>query len=208
MALLFQRIDSKIANGASTTIHTPGRTKSYNPAGRLFQNFLSSQPVHQYDYSHGVRSRADFQAVLNIFYVVMFTPYDGFLHKDWRDYQASQLNSNCAPLTATTLQLQRVHSFGGVAWNRNITKPNTSATGVQVFRTRTGATSGISSSVDTTTGIVTISGHVAGDTYTWSGEFDVPVTFTDDDWAADLEVNTINLWLTSNPIKVEELVGY
>ena len=33
-------------------------------------------------------------------------------------------------------------------------------------------------SIDTATGIATISGHVSGDTYNWAGEFDVPVTFS------------------------------
>jgi hypothetical protein len=47
---------------------------------------------------------------------------------------------------------------------------------VQVYRNG-GA---ISPSIDYTTGIVTISGHTGGDTYTWAGDFDVPVAFADD----------------------------
>jgi uncharacterized protein (TIGR02217 family) len=203
MTFLEQRLDTKITHGASGGPTVPGRTKTYLPNGKLYQDFTASTGIHRYDVSHGVRSRADFQAVLDLFYVVMFTPYEGFRFKDWRDYQGLQTNTRLRLIAGSTWQLQRRHVFGGVEFLRDITKPVAST--VTVWRTRSAVVSAAIAVVDYTTGIVTITGHVDGDTYTWTGEFDMPVTFTDDTWVGDLEVNTVNLWVTSNPIKLEEI---
>lgn len=99
----------------------------------------------------------------------------------------------------------RRHLFGGIEYLRSIKKPCASPAST-VYRTRSGSTTLISATVDTTTGIATISGHVVGDTYTWAGEFDVPVTFVDDEWTSSLEVNTQNLHVMSQSIKLEELL--
>lgn len=208
MTILYQRLDSRITQGSTSSVVIPGRTKYYNPSGKLFQNFLSGRPRHVYDYSHGVRSRADFQQVLDAFYVVMLTPYEGLLHRDWRDYIATQVNSACSVNVAgTTLQLQRKHNFGTVSWLRNITKPCASPAPL-IYRTRSSITSSLGAlTVDTTTGIVTgLTGHNSGDAYSWEGQFDVPVAFTDSEWVNNLEVSTQNLYLTSNSIKLEELL--
>jgi hypothetical protein len=64
-----------------------------------------------------------------------------------------------------------------------------------------------SASIDTATGIATISGHVSGDTYNWAGEFDVPVTFSDDAWVQQLETMTGDGALATMPtINLEEIV--
>lgn len=207
MAFLEQRLDTRITHGAIGGPSVPGRVKRYLPNGELYQNFTSTRPVHRYDVSHGLRSRADFQTVLDAFYVVMFTPYTGLRYKDWRDFIATQANTRATLLAGSTtqLQLQRRHVFGGIQFLRDIKKPCAAPTPT-VYRTRSGSTSSISATVDTTTGIATISGHVNGDTYTWIGEFDVPVTFVDDEWTGSLEVNTENLHVNSAPIKLEELL--
>ena len=205
MALLYQRLDDRITQGSFGTVRIPGRTKSYNPAGKLFQNFLATRPVHIYDYAHGVRTRDDFQAVLDAFYVVLLTPYDGLLHRDWRDYIATKNNSNCSVVDSVTLQLQRKHKFGAAFYLRSITKPCASPS-IVVYRTRSGIESVASVTIDTTTGLATVTGHTTGDTYTWEGQFDIPVTFTDNEWVATLEVSVNNLYVTSAPIKLEELI--
>ena len=64
----------------------------------------------------------------------------------------------------------------------------------------------ISTTADLNTGIANISGHVGGDTYTWVGNFDVPVTFSDD--ALDqIEItgHAQDLLQSLPSIKVEEL---
>jgi uncharacterized protein (TIGR02217 family) len=203
MNFLEQRLDTRITHGAKGGPTVPGRSKFYLPNGRLRQKFAASMPIHKYDVSHGLRSRADFQILLDLFYVVMFTPYEGFRFKDWRDFIATQANSRCTLISGSNYQLQRVHTFGAATFLRDIKKPVSGT--VTVFRTRGGVVSAAAAIIDYTTGIAAVSGHVAGDTYTWTGEFDVPVTFTDDAWMADLEVSTQNLHVTSSSIVLEEI---
>jgi uncharacterized protein (TIGR02217 family) len=207
MAFLEQRIDAKITRGVRFTETVPGRVMNRYPNGRLVQNFEGEVPLTTCDLAHGVRSSADFQALLDAWYIVNFTPYEGLRVKNWRDYIATQTNTSATFLSGSTtqLQLQRLHTFGGVTFLRDIRKPCASPA-VVVYRTRTGATSSIAATVDTTTGIATISGHVSGDTYTWTGEFDIPMTFTDNEWAATLEVHTSNLHLVSGTVRMEELL--
>lgn len=200
---LEERLDPRITRGAQGGPTVVGRTKVYSLSGALTQTFLTFLPIHRYEASHGVRTAADFQAILNLWYVVMFTPYIGFRWKDWRDYLANTTNTVALFLQGSTTQLQlyRVYTFKGVSFHRPITKPVNAA----LFRTRAGVTSQITSTLDTTTGIATISGHASGDTYSWVGEFDVPVTFSDDEWNAELQVSTENLHVVSGSIRIEEI---
>lgn len=203
MAFLEQRIDPKITEGARGGPTNFGRTKTYMPGGKLRQNFAWSMPRHSYDISYGVKSAEYFESVLSLYYVVNFTPYEGFRYKDWRDFEATQANSTLTLITGATYQLQRAYTFASVTFKRDIKKPVSGT--VTVYRTRASVVSVASASIDYTTGIATISGHVGGDTYTWTGEFDVPVTFVDDEWLADLEGSTENLFVASQPIKLEEI---
>jgi uncharacterized protein (TIGR02217 family) len=203
MAFLEQRLDSKITAGVVFTETMPGRSLIRFASGRLEQNFLSSQPLLTCELSHGVRSAADYQTVLDAWMVVMCTPFEGLRVKNWRDYQATQQNTSLRFIVGSTWQLCRRHVFGGIELLRNITKPVAGT--VTVFRLRTGVTTTASASIDSATGIATISGHSTGDTYTWSGEFDFPMTFTSNEWGASLEVNTTNLHVVSGSIQMEQL---
>jgi uncharacterized protein (TIGR02217 family) len=203
MAFLEERIDPGITVGATGGPTNIGRTKVYLPNGRLQQNFAASMPVHKYDVSHGIRTSADYDAIIAMFYVVNFTPYEGFRFKDWRDFKATQANSALTLITGSTWQLERVYRVALLTFHRKIRKPVAST--VVVYRTRSAVVSTASATIDYTTGIATVSGHVGGDTYTWTGEFDVPVTFTDDEWMADLESGPPNTFVTPHSIKLEEL---
>jgi uncharacterized protein (TIGR02217 family) len=202
MAFLEQRLSTRIEQGASGGPTVPGRTKAYTPSGKLRQNFVASAPIHKFDVSHGLRQAADYQTVLDLWYVVMLTPYEGFRFRDWRDYRATTTNSRCTLITGSTYQLQRVHVFGGVEVLRAIYKP---VAGVVITRTRSGTPSTATHTLDTTTGIATISGHVAGDTYTWAGEFDLPVTFSSDEWVSTLQAAAPNLLVVNQSIPLEEI---
>lgn len=203
-AFLEQRLDPAISEGARGGPIVPGRTKTYLPNGALQQNFSTTLPLHKYDVSYALRSAADFQIILDIFYVVMFTPYLGFRFKDWRDYLATQANTRLTFITGTTWQLQRVYTFATIVVLRDIFKPCASPAPV-IKRTRSAVVTTATATVDTTTGIATISGHAGGDTYTWEGEFDVPVQFTDDEWPSTLEVNVDDLHVQSASIALEEI---
>lgn len=197
------RLSTKITAGATGGPRVMGRQKTYLPNGRLVQNFVASVPLHEFDVSHGLRTRADFQSVLDIFYVVNFTPYSGFRFRWEADYLATQANSRATLIAGSTFQLQRAHVFGGITVLRDIKKPVSPT--VIVYRTRASVVSVATATIDYTTGIATITGHAGGDTYTWEGQFDVPVTFVDDTWIGSLEVNTANLHVQSSAIKLEEL---
>ena len=186
MAFLEQRLHDGVARGSRGGPVT-SRTKVYLPNGQLQQQFNYSRPLHRYDISFGIKTLDDFEAIRALFYVVMFTPYEGFRMRDWNDYEASPSSSTLTLVSGTTWQLQRVYTVGGVSFVRDIVKPE--AGSVTVYRTRAGVTSTIAPTIDTTTGRVTIAGHAEGDTYTWSGRFDVPVTFQDDDALAGIELD-------------------
>lgn len=197
MAFLESRIDAKIERGAVGGPTNPGRVKAYTRSGNLSQGFYASMPIHRYDVSHGLRSQADFLSVLNLWYVVNFTPYEGFRFKDHRDFRATRDNTAVSLVSGTTYQLQRAYTFGAVTFRRNIYKP-VSAT-VALFDA---AGNPVTATVDYTTGRVTGASAVP---VTWTGEFDVPVTFTDNEWTSSLEVHTENLHLQFQPIKLEEI---
>lgn len=105
----------------------------------------------------------------------------GFRLKDWMDFEATQ-EALTNPHPSAGMQLVKTYTSGGQSEVRNIAKP---VAGSVVLERNTGggwatwASSG-NWSLDTTTGIVTITTPTAGHLYRWSGEFDVPVRFDTD----------------------------
>ena len=101
MAFLESRLDPVITRGALRKVTQPGRRKTY-VSGMLEQDFNNTMPVHKYELSHGLRlamtvggltpERSYFK-VMDAFYVVMFTPYEGLRMKDWADFQGVKDNT-------------------------------------------------------------------------------------------------------------------
>ncbi len=146
--------------------------------GQRFVNRNWLLPLQHYDVSHGIKVPADFERIRAFFYNV-YGQFDAFRYKDWTDFECNAVKlGSLAPLDAPIWQLQRDYVRGVRTFHRPIYKPRPGK--VIVTRHRAGATSTPSSSVDYATGQVTMTGHVSGDTYTWVGEFDVPVAFTSD----------------------------
>lgn len=203
LPFLEARLDTRVSAGAEASVYVPGRVKRYTASGRLTQNFAASVQTMRFDVAPAVRTAAQFNAVRDAFFVVMLTPYAGLRFKNWGDYQATLSNSRATLVgeSTTELQLQRLHTFGSIVYLRDIYKP-VSAT---VYRTRSGSTAAITASVNTATGIATISGHTAGDTYAWVGEFDIPVTFSDDEWTAQIIPGGASYLGVSGSIKLEEI---
>lgn len=177
MAFLEQRIPDTVSRGTKGGPRGR-RTKVYVQNGRLRQVFEWSRSLQQYDVSYGIRTLADLEAVRALFYVVMFTPFEGFRFKDWNDYRMTQSTSRLDFVSGTEWQIKRLYTVGASTHARTITKPVSGS--VTVYRTRSGVVTTATASVDSTTGLATIAGHAGGDTYTCAGEFDVPVTFADD----------------------------
>ena len=77
----------------SASVVHPARLKLYASGGQLEQVFGDTPPLHRVNLALGVRSKTDFQTLVDAFYVVMFTPYTGLRVKNWQDYQATATNS-------------------------------------------------------------------------------------------------------------------
>jgi uncharacterized protein (TIGR02217 family) len=169
--------------------------------GQRYANKNWLMPLHRFDVSENVKTQDDYDAIRAFFYNVA-GQFDGFRFKDWSDYRAT-----AQPLTAivsgSTYQMTRAYIFGARTFSRPIYKPNA---GASFTRTRSAVTSSISASYSTTTGVVTVSGHVSGDTYAWTGEFDVPVAFTSDMCEASIDNKSGGQFVISWPnVQVEEI---
>lgn len=201
MAFFEEQFDTRLSYGArggpvwSTSV---AKVQS----GKRSANRNWSAPLHRYNVAHAVKTNDDFELVRAFFYVVS-GQHDGFRFKDWSDYEATQANSFATLIAGSTYQLQRAYTVGARTFLRNIQKPRS---GVQVRRFRSGAWSNATATVDTTTGIATISGHSSGDTYAWIGEFDVPVAFVADEMEAEIVDQGNDEFLVRWPqIVVEEI---
>lgn len=108
----------------------------------------------------------------------------GFRFKDWTDYEATDM-----PVAAIdNTHGQFTKTYGDVA--RTETRPIYKPVASTITLKRNGvawASSG-NWTLDATTGIVTYTASQAGQTITWSGEFDVPVRFDTDE--PDIEVES------------------
>lgn len=95
----------------------------------------------------------------------------GFRVKDYTDFQATDGGGTggvFVMLTATTFQMYKRYSLGGLTFDQIIQKPVSGTVTVN---------GGASPSVDYTTGIVTVA---SGTPTSWTGEFDVPCRLGDD----------------------------
>ena len=150
--------------------------QAFGQAGQRYFNLYDSEPVREYSLMVPVRTGEEFEELVNFFLATRGV--DPFLFKDWSDYQATQANTSMTLISGSTYQMNRIYAAPGRTSVRPIYKP---VSGAQIFRTRSGSTTNITgtSSISTTTGQVSVTGHMSGDTYAWSGEFYVPVYFSD-----------------------------
>lgn len=98
----------------------------------------------------------------------------GFRFKDWSDYEAVDEAIGKGTGQSTEYQLTKTYTFGTVSHGRKISKPVQDK--VTIFVDGNSTTP---ENIDYTTGIVTLNAPVDS-VITWSGEFDVPVRFTQD----------------------------
>lgn len=125
----------------------------------------------------------------------------GFRIKDWSDYLAEDV---LLPVLGTgapqSVQLTKPYTFGSLSIARRIRKPVDGTVIVEADG------SPISASVDYTTGVATFTAG-SGDVLRWSGEFDVPVMFADDQLLFSQDnKNAEGLFLTSD-VSLEEDTG-
>jgi uncharacterized protein (TIGR02217 family) len=192
------RLDPRITDGARSTTKW-SRDKSYSIGGKLRQKFNWANAKHVLDVAYRPRQSADYFELVDLFNVVMANGLEGFRAKNWGDYLLTQTNSTLTFIDGTDFQIQRVHAFGAYEWLRNITKP---IDPVIIYRNGIVAADAV---VDYTTGIVALSSHIGGDTYTAEGEFDIPVTFVGDEWIGNFRGTSTDLWISPDPVLLEEI---
>ena len=121
-----------------------------------------------------------------------------FRFKDRVDFEATAEVIGTGTGAEQELQLVKTYTFGSTDFVRNIYKPVSGE--VQIYEDGVE----LASSVDTTTGIVTITSSVGSEVITWTGEFDVPVRFASDRLDYNLvDIHTDGFVLTSDVELIE-----
>jgi uncharacterized protein (TIGR02217 family) len=131
--------------------------------------------LHSWDIGLAIRTSADYAEVLAHFHdcrgqVHVFPFLDVLDHEVTQDQGAATL------VSGSTHQLAKRYGSAN-PYLRRITRPRVAT--VKVYRTRSGVTTQIFPTVSAT-GQFTPAGHLVGDTYSWSGEFDVPARYASD----------------------------
>ncbi len=145
-------------------------------SGIVRRNPQRARPHYKFAVIYKNLNAEDHAAVLQAFNACM-AGVDSFRLKDWSDFTATdELLAVAGTGSAQTLQLTKTYSFG----SRSIARPIKKPVAGTVHMTQDG--SPLSASIDYTTGLVTFTAG-SGDLIRWSGEFDVPVMFSDDELA-------------------------
>lgn len=202
MSFFEERFPDEIAQGATGGPRWK-TTKNRSTGGRRTANKDWSDAIHYFEVSQAIKTLDDFELVRAFFYVVAGA-FDGFRFKDFSNFQVAQalgvLQATAAP---SVYQMCKAERYGSREYLRRILKPVTSS--VTVWRTRSAVTTVITPSIDYTTGLVTVTGHMVGDTYAWAGAFDVPVNFADDSMETAQQISSDDSLLMSWPsIQLEE----
>lgn len=124
----------------------------------------------------------------------------GFRLKDYSDFEAINQVIGFGTGAEQTLQLTKTYTFGTVSRIREIYKPISST--VELF----GDGSPLPFSLEETTGLITFTAP-GGAEITWSGEFDVPVRFADDEmsWSYDNFCPGKDEYIVNNNVQLVEI---
>lgn len=197
MAFIEQRLLDCVAYGTSggPTFKT---RKIPLRSGIVRRNPLRSRPLYAFNVLYRNLQPTDHAEVIAAFNAC-YGGVHSFRLKDWSDFEATnELLDTLGTGAAQSLQLTKTYTFGAEAVARPIRKPVTGT----VTMTADGAP--MAASIDYTTGIATFTTPSPGDVVRWSGEFDVPVMFRDDELPFSADSRGANgLFLTAD-IGLEE----
>lgn len=168
-------------------------------SGIIRRNPLRSRPIYRFQLVYRNLEPADHVEVINAFNAC-FGGVHSFRLKDWSDYIADdELLSVLGTGSPQTVQLSKIYEFG----NQNISRPIRKPVDGSVTMTDDGAP--LSVSVDYTTGMATFTASNGG-VLRWSGEFDVPVMFEDDQLSFSFDNRSASgLFLTSDVSLMEDI---
>jgi uncharacterized protein (TIGR02217 family) len=157
-------------------------------------------PKQKWDVSPGVRAVSEMLA-LRSFFLNARGQLHGWRFQDLTDYIVTHSDGVVAAITSTTFQLQKKYVSGSQTMLRKIIKP-VAAVAVEVKVSG----SVVSATVDTTTGIVTISSAPTAANVTWAGQFDVPMRFDFDHMQASaIDRNADGLVHMMGPYNIVEV---
>lgn len=158
--------------------------QAWSLSGQRAFNLYDPAPLREYLLNVPVRRGEEFDELVAFFLATR--GLDPFLFKDWSDYEATRQNTDAVLVSGSTYQLRRVYVAPSRTVSRPIYKIATpallpGALTFKLWRTRSGASTDITatSTIDYAKGTATVVSHTAGDTYSWEGEFFVPVYFSD-----------------------------
>lgn len=176
MSFIEQRLFESISYGFSggptwNTGQVPLRS------GIIRRNIKRSRPLSKFKGSFNNRDKPTFKLLLDAFNATQGAAY-GFRFKNWLDFEALAEPLGVAVDGAQTVQLVKGYAFGSKTTSVPIRKPNAD---VIVYADG----SPIAATVDTTTGEAALT-STAGAVLTWSGTYDIPVMFENDDFMATL----------------------
>lgn len=142
-------------------------------SGVEYRNQVRSLELGSWDVAHAARLPAQYDP-LKAFFRIAAGKANAFRFKDWQDYAATSLEGVFTLLTSTTFQMWKRYTSGATTYDRRIQKPVSGTVTV---------TGGTVSSIDYTTGIVTMT---SGTPTAWAGEFDVPARFDTDQMRGEI----------------------
>lgn len=182
-------------------------------SGDEHRNINWSKRRGEWDVAYGLRTQEQIEALLDFFHARFGKAY-GFRFKDWSDYRVPRWRNFPGDMfampvwlttngTTNSFQLTKTYTDSGGTFTRLIQKPVAG----QVFLLNNGAqmVSPGDFTVDTTTGIVTISAAIAATTghqIAGACEFDVPVRFDTDDMKLNVTTTENYSW---GPIPITEI---
>lgn len=196
MAFLESRMSVHIERGAKVIRTNRGRKKIYTESGKLGQRFGWSAPISEFDISHGVLLPDGAEEIDAMWHVINFTPYSGLRFRNWADYVGVKGKTSLVNIAGNTYQLRRSYTFASITFHRPIYKPTSD---VVVY---TSGDTPCTFTLDTTTGIATVT---SGTPSYWTGTYDYPVTFKDNEMATRLDGVTSSLILVADQIMLEEI---
>jgi uncharacterized protein (TIGR02217 family) len=167
-------------------------------SGIVRRNAQRSRPLYQFAVLYQNLNAEDHASVIEAFNTCRAGVF-AFRLKDWADFTADDEFVVLGTGGSQQVQLAKLYEFG----NQNVSRPIRKPVAGSVTLTSDG--SPLAGSIDATTGIATFTTGV-GDIVRWSGEFDVPVTFDQDElmFSANSR-NQSGLMLTSDVTLSEDL---
>lgn len=168
-------------------------------SGIIRRNPLRSRPLYRFNIIYRNLEPEDHMEVIGAFNA-SFGGVHSFRLKDWSDFEANdELLAVLGTGAAQQVQLTKIYEFGNQNVSRPIRKP------VPGTVTMTDDGSPLAATIDYTTGIASFTASNGG-ILRWSGQFDVPVMFEDDEMSFSGDDKGANgLFLTSDVALMEDI---